>query len=655
MRKRQLACAILLLLVCSVATALMIDDFDGAVWNPDGHWRPDNIIQNSGLLDTITFDQALDAEHLVVDYFNDGSGSQTTLVLRDDVSLPVGNWVQLDVAVTNGPQSINIRAGLALASSLGRNAPAKGGIDRANTLLWGLRQDGLGRAHAYGAGGEEFGDATGPIAGYANGKWFTLAIRRADATRFELYQAPTGQPLQLIATINFSGSTGAGESPPTIPGLLLDNGLTSFIALFDNFEIGDDWPPPIRDPRPIATPVPTPPPDVPDDEIALLLPTNIMDLPRIESTRHTVHLPAGAADYTYHHNALLTHWRGRFYMAWTATPQSECTDPYEAWIASSPDGESWTDPINAGVASGGDPIYAQYMRDRFGLSQQSPLTVNAAPRGWNATPDKLYLWSLSWTVSARGRDWVGRIWWTDDGETWHEIAPTELDRLEREDGLRVRGSASNKSFIPLSDGRLMAAAMEGVFQNGKQLCTPITDDPSGLTGWTGGWIDTSDCPDVGEPNGWEGPDGVLHYTVRFGTFVWHAFSNDGGQTWSKLRQQPFFTDNPGNKHFGTLPDGRIFYLGGPIPGSRMQLVLGISADGWIFDQNYLVRWEQIQPIWYSQCKSEDRPGYEYPALLYHDGYLYAAYSRTRDYIEVSKFKASQVLKNTVARRWGGYQ
>jgi hypothetical protein len=172
---------------------------------------------------------------------------------------------------------------------------------------------------------------------------------------------------------------------------------------------------------------------------------------------------------------------------------------------------------------------------------------------------------------------------------------------------------------------------------------PITKDPAGLSRWTLNLIDSGGCPDVGEPGGYEGPDGVLHGTIRCGTRIWHTFSRDGGRIWDTLRLQKYFSDNPGNKEFGLLPDQSVWYVGNPLPGSRMELVLGHSKDGWIFDDNYLVLWEKIKPIWWSEFKSEDRPGREYPGAVYHDGYLYIAYSRTRDYIEVAKVNVSRII------------
>jgi hypothetical protein len=211
--------------------------------------------------------------------------------------------------------------------------------------------------------------------------------------------------------------------------------------------------------------------------------------------------------------------------------------------------------------------------------------------------------------------------------------------------LLVRDSGSNRGFVQLRDGRLMAATIGNVVAGGR-IAAPITSDPTGLTGWSGGVIDTSANSDVGEPSAWEGPDGTLHYASRGpNTAVWHSFSTDGGATWSALAPMPSFPDNPGNKQFGTLSNGWNWYIGNPLPGSRQELIFSISRDGYSFDESYVVRDEPITPIWPSEYKSGDRPGYEYPAAYFDEetDTLYLAYSRTRDYIEVTKVVNANLL------------
>jgi len=385
--------------------------------------------------------------------------------------------------------------------------------------------------------------------------------------------------------------------------------------------------------------LPVPEPQSTERQIELVLPDDIHTLPRLERTISVVHRPRGDGDFTYHHGAELASFGGKLFLAWHATPRSEATPPFQAWLSSSSDGETWTSPLEVGAAT--HEAYLEHTLRVLGRKREA-LEYNffVVPRNFHATESRLYLWTLA-AVNGAGQ---ARLFYTDNGDTWQQYSLTELDRLQREDDLLIRNSASNRGFAQLSDGRLLAAHL-GPRSPGGQLCAPITSDLTGLSGWSGGRIDTRDCSDVGEPNCWEGGDGVLHYTARGpGVRVWHSYSVDRGKTWSKLRKQPRFSDNPGNKKFGRLPDGSIFYIGNPVPGSRMELVVATSLDGWRFDRCYLLQWETVEPVWPDRYKSLDRPGYEYPTGTVHDGHLFVAYSRTRDWMEVTKVHLNQLAR-----------
>ena len=91
-----------------------------------------------------------------------------------------------------------------------------------------------------------------------------------------------------------------------------------------------------------------------------------------------------------------------------------------------------------------------------------------------------------------------------------------------------------------------------------------------------------------------------------------------------------------------LPDGAVWYVGNPVPGSRDQLVLALSRDGWNFNEAYLVRWEPMQQLYPAPYKGG--VGYQYPSATYHDGKLYVAYSVARDFIEASVVDVSKMMR-----------
>ncbi len=372
-----------------------------------------------------------------------------------------------------------------------------------------------------------------------------------------------------------------------------------------------------------------------DRQVELVLPPDVRDLPKAPGTRHVVYHPPDDQAMTYHHGAIVLPFKGRLVVAWQATLRDEHTPPYVGLVSVSDDLTlaNWSEPLEIGAP--GNDAYLEYIGRRYNHPEGKSYLVNVAPRQMHATEDRLYLWCLAWTSEVgpeygqASKDWASRIFWTEDGDNWHEIPPEELDTLENEKGLgSLRSAGSNHQFTRLRDGRLMAYNLTDT-----GLWCPTTEDPTGLTGWGGGRIDSSDCADVGEPGGWQDRDGVLHGTARWGQRIWHSYSTDGGQTWTKLTQQMKFPDCPGNKDFGMLPNGDVFYVGNPVPGSRMELVLGLSHDGWTFDRNYLVRWEPHEQKWPARYKGD--AGYQYPDAAEHDGKLYVAYSVARDFIEVT--------------------
>lgn len=365
--------------------------------------------------------------------------------------------------------------------------------------------------------------------------------------------------------------------------------------------------------------------------ITLSIPDKIEELPTLRSTRHKVNLPATptstatSQNLTYHHGAIIHHWKGRFYTAWHATTGGEHSYPYEGLVSWSPDGANWM-PATHFTSPANDAAYEAFVRAHDPEIGPGAVTVSTVPRALYSNGDTLYLWCLGWVLQGDKRSWAGRIFYTDDGNTWKEIAPQTLKDLKDNQGLLVYNTASNRSFIPLNDGRWMAASLEGGY-------APITSDPTLLTGWNAGSIDASDCDDVGEPGGWQDKDGVLHYVARYDFNVWHSSSSDGGQTWTKLAPQRGFLDSPGNKEFGKLPDGRIWYVGNPVVGTRDYLVLSLSNNGWDFNQSYIVRWEPMRQLYTDPFKGS--VGYQYPSATYANGKLYIAYSVARDNIEVS--------------------
>ena len=377
--------------------------------------------------------------------------------------------------------------------------------------------------------------------------------------------------------------------------------------------------------------------------IELDVPLRVEELDRVPNRRTIVHEPAGWDEPTYHHGPLIAFFKGRCYVAWHAADRTEL-DPATGMIASSSDLEQWSAPSH----------------------------LPGLPRNLFVQDDALYLW-----------DAEGGIHVTRDGESWE----TPAERRHRFAGdiaavgyrtdlgghepltdpdtdapvdpssyldARAMERGAGHPFVQLPDGRWLApvsvrSSGSAADDQGAWLCAPVSASPIDPASWTGGLIDCSESPLPGDAAGWLGPDGVLHYVSRCGPRLWHASSADGGASWTPLLPQPDFPDAPSYKVFGALPDGATFYVGNPYPASRSQLVLSLSADGWRFDDSYLVRWERVTPRFPSPYKNF-QPGYEGVSAAVHDGKLYVVYSVCRERIEVAVIELDALTRTDEAGR-----
>ena len=229
---------------------------------------------------------------------------------------------------------------------------------------------------------------------------------------------------------------------------------------------------------------------------------------------------------------------------------------------------------------------------------------------------------------------------TTDGEVWSPA---------REVGIPF---CPNHGPQRTASGRLVFAG---------QAAYPYTDDPSGLAGWmmagiappemAGGADDPATFWEVARRRQWpvalcEGSfyqtdDGVLHMLLRacgdgFRFRLWVTESRDNGATWSDPAETAF-TDCCAKFHFGRLPDGRFYYVGNPLAGSRTPLVLSLSSDGVRFGRHYVLGDAHFEMRRKGQHKGGE---YGYPHSLVHEGFLYVIVSRQKEAVEALRMALS---------------
>ena len=334
-------------------------------------------------------------------------------------------------------------------------------------------------------------------------------------------------------------------------------------------------------------------------------------------------------EWTYSHHASIAFFQGRFYAIWSNGRQHEDYPGQRVLIASSADFHTWTQP---------QPLVDSLQ------GKHSLLVLTAAGFHHHQGTLVAYFGQYEYTEEALRNPTL---------QLGRQHQDTRLRALTSTDGRHWSGPLDmqlpivpNHGPQPTRSGRLIISG---------NVAFPYTDDPSGLSGWRMAGIyppdmaasiydDSAGFWQVQARMGWpaglcEGSfyqtrDGVLHMLLRatgpgHRGRLWLTESDDDGATWSPP-QELEFTDNNTKFHFGTLPDGRYYYVGCPDPeprGARNPLVLSLSRDGVRFDRHFILADEEYQM---------QRPGlhkgglYGYPHTLVHDGYLYVIVSLRKE-------------------------
>jgi hypothetical protein len=109
-------------------------------------------------------------------------------------------------------------------------------------------------------------------------------------------------------------------------------------------------------------------------------------------------------------------------------------------------------------------------------------------------------------------------------------------------------------------------------------------------------------------------------------FLYRAFSNDNGRTWSRLVRTNF--PDAKSKFSGLkLSDGRYILVSNSNPQKRDPLTIAISDDGLVFNKmGYLIGGRHI----------------DYPHVMEHEGHIYVAFGGAKQTVEILKIKISDL-------------
>lgn len=326
-------------------------------------------------------------------------------------------------------------------------------------------------------------------------------------------------------------------------------------------------------------------------------------LPRLEDVRVIeVHHSHG-----YVNNGLLTRFHGRYYCMWQQSERDEDTPDTGVWLASSDDAVTWSEPT----------LLAAPDAENF-----------ASPGGWLQRGDTLTAFINRVCAQDRSRGGNAFYTCTADGIHWTPEKPVLMA-----DGTPVDGIFEQDPLL-LPDGRTVGAVH---FRPGNRLNPVYTDDPSALRGWKEAAFPDGEGKPI-ENSQYLTPDGRLVLLMRdqnssFVKLV--SYSGDRGASWSA----PVKTNIPDSRSkqcAGTLPDGRSFWVGNPTGNkSRRVLALGLSQDGYLYNQAFLLLGPSDLPP--QRQKGQYKTlGYNYPKATVIDDTLWISLSFNKEDVVLVK-------------------
>ena len=366
---------------------------------------------------------------------------------------------------------------------------------------------------------------------------------------------------------------------------------------------------------------------------------------KIKSDRATVSMH-DCKEYTFNHHPGIALQNGRLFVSFSQAYNDEDSPGQRLVVAYSDDFFNWSDPV----------VAAPTMENQLVKGKE---TANI--------PDSLFAWG-------------GTVYYFYRSNSY---GPTRFDDLGR---FIANGSYDDMvgvgMYVKSTDNGLTWSAPERFVSapgtmpykslHGQWICTygygiswmNAGKEPNGLSwsghgGVSGAQINQANIRLKGqtahsaltEDAGYQSPDYVFHTIFRSETnYVWHSESYDNGKTWTDPEPTNFYT-SWSMWEFGNLPDGRVFAIGSTDPSSRYPLEMWISKDGYNFDTCYILR-DEIDlaegGLFLPRSMNQHCPGYAkggeygYPHVVMDDTYLYVAYSRHKEMMEITRVKFSDI-------------
>lgn len=357
--------------------------------------------------------------------------------------------------------------------------------------------------------------------------------------------------------------------------------------------------------------------------------TNEGVLPIGKIASETVAVAPYDENLSFCHHAGLAMFHGELFVSWSCHEKDEDAAGQHVRVASSKDFRHWTPSKVVGATRqaefGETGLLSSHLR---------------------ATDDALYLYCVEKEFSARSFTKDGKFTYANYDENYGggTVIALHMLRYKTTDGVNWSGPEeigtnnwTNEAPRPSRTERFFAGA-------GTNLAW--TDDPEGeytLSGpgeeavkdalKRGAWMLT-------EATWVQTDEDIVRMILRSNSgYLWMTESYDNGETWTPYYPTRFVADNT-MPNFGRLPDGRYYFIGDPLwNNSRFPLALCVSEDGYTFDKTYIVHDEPYTIRKPGQAKAFH---YGYPEARVYGEYLYMAYSKGKEVMEVTRIKLSDI-------------
>lgn len=325
----------------------------------------------------------------------------------------------------------------------------------------------------------------------------------------------------------------------------------------------------------------------------------------------------------YQHHPFITYFKGKFYVAYSQAETDEAGCGMRAMMAVSDDCINWSEPFP--IVDTREGVYSKMVINPDGFYTDGK-TLAFYYFAYEYAPETLRGKNLRPPEDGMGTIANERhIMYTTDGENWTDkVYPF---------------GAYNMGPRMLLSGRLLKVGSTAV---------GYTDDITGLSDWVKAGPSKTDVQaafedgikDLNEGCFYQLSNGVIRCMLRSeGDRLYCMESYDNAQTWTRPYKTNF-TNDASKTYFGTLPDGRYFFVGTMFPDqARFPFMLCISEDGYSFGKQYVISKER-----YHQQKDGLFKGGScaYPTVIIVGDNMYMVYSKGKEVIETAIIPLSQL-------------